>query len=276
MLDSDDLRVYELIWKRTMASQMVDARVLRTTVEISAKARNGETAAFTASGKAIEFAGFRRAYVEGSDDPAAELEEQETILPQCQVGDSIRRRDGSARLSLVDTEPKRHETTPPARFTEASLIKELERPASAGPRPTRPRSPPSCGAAMCSGSGRRSCRASPRSPSRGCCASTSATTWTSDFTAEMEDDLDEISQGEREWIDFLREFYCGDGKHHGLDAAVEHGAEKADYPVLDVGADPESGVPVRVRIGRFGPFVQLGEGGAGRTASLPEESLRRT
>jgi len=70
-LDRDDLRVYELIWKRTMASQMVDARVQRTSIEISGTGRNGETAIFTASGKAIEFAGFRRAYVEGSDDPAA-------------------------------------------------------------------------------------------------------------------------------------------------------------------------------------------------------------
>src|SRR5580765_1009089 len=80
-VSGDDLRIYELIWKRTMASQMVDARVLRTTIEISATGDKGEQAIFTASGKAIEFAGFRRAYVEGSDDPAAELEEQETVLP---------------------------------------------------------------------------------------------------------------------------------------------------------------------------------------------------
>ena len=89
VLDSDSFKIYDLIWKRTMASQMVDARVLRTTLEISAKGPNGETATLTASGKAIEFAGFRRAYVEGSDDPAAELEEQEAILPQCAVGDRI-------------------------------------------------------------------------------------------------------------------------------------------------------------------------------------------
>jgi DNA topoisomerase-1 len=124
-LDPDDLRIYELIWKRTMASQMVDARVLRTSLEISAQGPAGETAAFTASGKAIEFAGFRRAYVEGSDDPAAELEEQEAILPQCNIGDRIHR-DGSTPITLVGAEPKRHETVPPARFTEASLIKELD------------------------------------------------------------------------------------------------------------------------------------------------------
>src|SRR4029077_10032681 len=81
ILDGDDLKVYELIWKRTMASQMVDARVLRTTMEISARGPGDDVAILTASGKAIEFAGFRRAYVEGSDDPAAELEDQETILP---------------------------------------------------------------------------------------------------------------------------------------------------------------------------------------------------
>src|SRR6187431_32330 len=104
VLDSDDLKVYELIWKRTMASQMVDARVLRTTIEISAKAPDGDVAVLTASGKAIEFAGFRRAYVEGSDDPVAELEEQEAILPQCAVGDQIDR-DATA-IVLLDTQPK--------------------------------------------------------------------------------------------------------------------------------------------------------------------------
>jgi DNA topoisomerase-1 len=92
-----------------------------------------------------------------------------------------------------------------------------------------------------------------------------------DFTAEMEDDLDEISRGEREWIAFLRQFYYGDRKHRGLLPAVEKGAENADYPVLDLGSDPETSEPVRVRIGRFGPFVQVGEGGPGRTASLPED-----
>src|SRR3954471_7762774 len=82
VLDRNDLRVYELIWKRTMASQMVDARVLRTSIEITSKGAAGEEVAFSASGKVIEFPGFRRAYVEGSDDPAAELGEQDTALPK--------------------------------------------------------------------------------------------------------------------------------------------------------------------------------------------------
>ena len=93
VLDGDDLKVYDLIWKRTMASQMVDARVLRTTLELTADAPGGEKAIFSASGKAIEFAGFRRAYVEGSDDPAAELEEQEASLRKSEEGHYAQQRE---------------------------------------------------------------------------------------------------------------------------------------------------------------------------------------
>jgi DNA topoisomerase I len=269
-LDADEVRVYELIWKRTMASQMVDARVLRTTLEISAKGPDGETAVFTAGGKAIEFAGFRRAYVEGSDDPAAELEEQEAILPQCSVGDRIHS-NGSTPITLVGAEPKRHETVPPARFTEASLIKELERLGIGRPSTYAP----TIATIVRRGYVFRQAKA--LVPSFTAFAVTKLLREhfgdfvESDFTAEMEDDLDEISRGERESIAFLRQFYYGDRKHRGLLPAVEHGAEKADYPVLDLGTDPESGESIRIRIGRFGPFVQVAEGGPGRTASLPED-----
>jgi DNA topoisomerase-1 len=270
VLEPDDLRIYELIWKRTMASQMVDARVLRTTLEVSAQGSAGETAVFTASGKAIEFAGFRRAYVEGSDDPAAELEEQEAILPQCKVGDRIHR-DGSTPVTLVGAEPKRHETVPPARFTEASLIKELERLGIGRPSTYAP----TIATIVRRGYVFRQGKA--LVPSFTAFAVTKLLREhfgdfvETDFTAEMEDDLDEISRGEREWVAFLKQFYYGDRKHRGLLPAVEHGAEKADYPVLDLGVEPESGEPVRIRIGRFGPFVQVADGGPGRTASLPED-----
>src|SRR5688500_15125355 len=251
-----------------MASQMVDARVLRTTIEITARGRDGQPAVLTASGKAIEFAGFRRAYVEGSDDPAAELEEQETILPQCSVGDRIDR-DGTA-VTLAGTEPKRHDTTPPARFTEASLIKELERLGIGRPSTYAP----TIATIVRRGYVFRQGKA--LTPSFTAFAVTKLLRdhfgdfVESDFTAEMEDDLDEISRGEREWVAFLRQFYYGDKKHRGLLPAVTTGAEKADYPLLDLGEDPETGEPVRIRIGRFGPFVQVGDGGPGRTASLPE------
>src|SRR5262245_59801120 len=272
-LDSDSLKIYELIWKRTMASQMVDARVLRTSLEISAKGPNGETAVLTASGKAIEFAGFRRAYVEGSDDPAAELEEQEAILPQCAVGDRIQREGGTpaTAMTLLDTEAKRHETSPPARFREASLIKELERLGNGRPSTYAP----TIATVVRRGYVLRQGKA--LVPSFTAFAVTKLLREhfgdfvETDFTAEMEDDLDEISRGERESIAFLREFYFGDKKHRGLLPAVEHGASRADYPVLDLGTDRESGEPVRIRIGRFGPFVQVAEGGPGRTASLPDD-----
>jgi DNA topoisomerase I len=266
-LDRDDLRVYELIWKRTMASQMVDARVLRTSIEISA-GRNGETAIFSASGKVIEFAGFRRAYVEGSDDPVAELGEQENALPKLSVGDIVAG-DTTARLHLLDLEAKGHETTPPARYTEASLIKELER-LGIG-RPSTYAS--TIGTIERRGYIFRQGKA--LVPSFTAFAVTRLLrTHFSDlidvaFTAEMEEDLDEISRGEREWLDFIREFYRGDRHHRGLEDAAKQAEERADYPLIDVGGDPDSGQPIRVRVGRYGPFLQLGEGGPGNTASLP-------
>jgi DNA topoisomerase-1 len=268
VLDRDDLRVYELIWKRTMASQMVDARVLRTTVEISGAAANGEIAVFTASGKAIEFAGFRRAYVEGSDDPAAELEEQETLLPKLSVGERVERTEG-ARVQALALEPKRHDTAAPARYTEASLIKELERLGVGRP---------STYAATIGTIERRGYvfrQGKALVPSFTAFAVTRLlVTHFGDlvdveFTAEMEEDLDQISRGEREWLDFIKQFYRGDSHHRGLEEAVRQAEERADYPLIDIGVDPESNETVRVRIGRYGPFLQLGDGGPGKTASLP-------
>ncbi len=273
-LDSDELRVYELIWKRTMASQMVDARVKKTTVEIAASA-DGETAFFTASGKAIEFAGFRRAYVEGSDDPQAELEDQETILPACRAGNQIyaqgvmpTAREGLAYLGL---EAKKHETLPPARYTEASLIKELE--AAGIGRPSTYASI----IATIQGRGYVFRQGKALVPSFTAFAVTELlrrhfTDYVDvGFTADMEEVLDAISNGERDWLDFVRTFYRGDDKHVGLDKLIELKQPEIDYPVIDLGPDPSSGDPIKVRIGRYGPFLQRGDGGEGNTASLPDD-----
>jgi DNA topoisomerase I len=266
-ITGDDLRLYDLIWKRTMASQMVDARVLRTNVEIGATVANGETAVFTASGKAIEFAGFRRAYVEGSDDPAAELEEQETVLPALTVGERIAK--AGTRVLLASLDAKGHETTPPARYTEASLIKELERIGVGRP---------STFAATIGTIERRGYifrQGKALVPSFTAFAVTRllrehfGDLIDVEFTAEMEEDLDQISRGEREWLDFIKQFYRGDRHHRGLEEAVKQAEEKADYPLINVGADSESGEKIHVRIGRYGPFLQLGEGGPGKTAGLP-------
>ncbi len=267
VLAGDDLRLYELIWKRTMASQMVDARVLRTSIEISGTATNDQRAVFTASGKAIEFAGFRRAYVEGSDDPSAELEEQETVLPVLTVGERINR--AQTRVLLTGLESKSHETSPPARYTEAWLIKELERIGVGRP---------STFAATIGTIERRGYvfrQGKALVPSFTAFAVTRllrehfGDLIDVEFTAEMEEDLDQISRGEREWLDFIKQFYRGDKNHRGLEEAVKQAQENAEYPLIDVGVDPASGEKIRVRIGRFGPFLQQGEGGPGKTAGLP-------
>ena len=278
ILEPDDLKLYDLIWKRTMASQMPDARVLKTTVEFTAAGPGGEDCALTCSGKAIEFAGYRRAYVEGSDDPESELEAQETILPPFKMGDLVVADAGSAgaagpaKASLLAVEPKSHETTPPARFTEASLIKKLEEEGIGRPSTFEP----TIETILRRGYVFRQGKA--LVPSFTAFAVTYllrdhfADFVDIGFTAEMEKDLDEISNGERPWLDFIREFFRGDGRQHkGLEAMARDEAQQIDYPVVDVGVDPESGEPIRVRIGRFGPFVQVGEGGNGNTASLPDD-----
>src|SRR5207248_10656362 len=116
-LADDEYRLYELVWKRTVASQMTDARGRSVQVRLGGVSSAGEDAEFAASGKIIDFPGFMRAYVEGSDDPNAALEDQEVRLPP--VG------EGTA-LDAVELEPKGHQTQPPARYTDASLDKALE------------------------------------------------------------------------------------------------------------------------------------------------------
>ena len=278
ILEPDELKLYDLIWKRTMASQMPDARVLKTTVEFTASGPGGEACALTSTGKAIEFAGYRRAYVEGSDDPESELEAQETILPPFKVGDLVEADGGGAgaagraMATLIGVEPKSHETTPPARFTEASLIKKLEEEGIGRPSTYEP----TIETILRRGYVFRQGKA--LVPSFTAFAVTYllrdhfADFVDIGFTAEMEKDLDEISNGERQWVDFIREFFRGDGRQHkGLEAMARDEAQQIDYPVVDVGVDPESGEGIRVRIGRFGPFVQVGEGGNGNTASLPDD-----
>jgi DNA topoisomerase-1 len=273
VLDSDELRIYDLIWKRAIASQMADARMLRTTVEITGVGTNGEPAIFTASGKAIEFPGYLRAYVEGTDDPSAELDQQETLLPKLAVGDLIHRPDVvEAKFVVADLEQKAHQTTPPPRYTEASLVKRLEEEGIGRPSTYAPT------VATIQRRGYVFKQGKALVP-----------TWVAfavtkllrehfgdyvdiGFTAELEEILDDISNGRKDWIDFIRQFYRGDGKHHGLEGLVEERSQEISYPVMELGTDPETGLPVRVRIGRYGVFLQLGESGdEGPRASLPED-----
>ncbi|HEY8170816.1 MAG TPA: type I DNA topoisomerase [Candidatus Limnocylindria bacterium] len=265
---ADEQRLYDLIWKRAVASQMADARLLRTTIEITAHGPDGPSV-FGASGRAIQFAGFLRAYVEGSDDPAVELGDQETVLPNLEVGDAV---SADGDLALEALEPKGHETVPPARYTDASLVKRLEEDGIGRP---------STYASIISTIERRGYvwrQGKALVPTFTAFAVTHllkehfADLVELGFTGLIEEDLDEISKGERNRDDFLSTFYNGGGGRQwpGLRPLVEKQTE-IDYPVIALGTHPESGAPVVVRIGRFGPYVQVGEGAEAKNASVPED-----
>ena len=267
-IGSDERRIYELIWKRAVASQMADARLLRTTLEITADGPDG-AAVFAASGKAIQFSGFLRAYVEGSDDPAAELGDQEMLLPMLRVGDRLTA-DGAARARRARAEG--HETAPPARYTDASLVKRLEddgigRPSTYALDHLDHRTP---GLRLARGEGAR--------PDlhgvRGDASAEGALRRLVElgFTGQIEEDLDEISKGEQARDEFLATFYNGGGGRQwpGLRPLVENETQ-IDYPMIALGQHPETGVPVVVRIGRFGPYVHVGEGDAAVNASIPDD-----
>ena len=254
-LNSDEYRLFEMIWKRTIASQMVDARGHNTTIMIE-----GDGAIFRVSGRTIDFPGFLRAYVEGSDNPNAELADRETILPSVQEGQPVDCRD----LQATD-----HTTQPPSRFTEASLTRELED----------------------KGIGRPSTYASIIDTiqardyvfKKG---NALVPTWTAfavtrlleehfgslvdyQFTAQMEDLLDSISRREADSVDYLQNFYFGN--EPGLKAKLAAKTEEIDPRVMSrfpVGTptEGEHREEIVLRVGKFGPFVEQGE----RKASLPE------
>ncbi len=273
ILESDEMRIYDLIWKRAVASQMADAKLLRTSVEITGETGDGTPATFNASGKAIEFAGYLRAYVEGSDDPSAELLEQDTVLPKLSVGDQVWSPDKMDQdLILLGLDAKGHQTSPPARYTEASLVKKLEEEGIGRPSTYAPT------VATIQRRGYISHQGKALVPSFTAFAVTRLLrNHFGDyvdlaFTAEMEEILDKISNGEKDWLVFLAEFYRGDGKHPGLEHLVEDKGQAIEYPIIELGKDPESDLPVRVRIGRYGPFLQLGsQADGGPRASLPED-----
>lgn len=263
-LNDDQFKLYDMIWKRTIACQMVDAKERR--ISVALEGPDGQALAqLAAGGKTIDFAGFKRAYVEGSDDPDAELESQESILPPLKVGDVLR---------CQSADPKGHITQPPSRFSEAALTRTLEQ----------------------LGIGRPSTYASIIETilSRDYVfkkGTALVPTWTAlavinlleqhlpemvdyRFTARMEDDLDAISRGEAQQVAYLQDFYYGD-EHPGLKPLVEKQIEAIDPRAagrIIIGKD-QAGQEVAVRLGKFGPYVEIGESTASIPAELPPDEL---
>ncbi|WP_433546405.1 type I DNA topoisomerase [Streptomyces sp. CA-294286] len=260
-LTGDQFRLYELIWKRTVASQMKDAVGNSVTVKIAGTSADGRVAEFSASGKTITFHGFMKAYVEGADDPNAELDDRERRLPQVAEGDPL----GAQEMSVDG-----HATKPPARYTEASLVKELEE---------REIGRPSTYASIIGtilDRGYVFKKGTALVPSFLSFAVVNllekhfGRLVDYDFTARMEDDLDRIARGEAQSVPWLRRFYFGEGEAAGL--ASEAGNGDGDHLgglkelVTDLGAIDAreiSSFPVGdgivLRVGRYGPYIERGE-----------------
>lgn len=251
-LSGRELALYDLIWKRTVASQMADARQTQITVQLQV-----EDAGFRSSGKRIDFPGFLRAYVEGSDDPDAALEDQEVILPTLKVGD---------RPSCINLEAISHETQPPARYTEASLVKTLESEGIGRP------------STYASIIGTIIDRGYAQLISNALIPTFTAFAVTAlleehfpdlvntSFTSRMEQTLDDIATGEAQWLPYLRKFYLGDT---GLETLVKErenqidGTKARTVELEDLNA--------KIRIGKYGPYIEAENGNGVVTASIPKD-----
>jgi DNA topoisomerase-1 len=255
-LTGDEFRLYELIWMRTVASQMKDAQGRTVSVRLGGAASSGEDCVFSASGRVITFHGFLKAYVEGSDDPSKESDDRETRLPAVSEGDVV----NAAALKASG-----HETKPPARYTEATLIRELEE---------REIGRPSTYASIIG-----------TILNRGYVykkGTALVPAWLAfsvirlleehfsrlvsyEFTASMEDILDEIAAGRRERVAELADFYFGNGDIEGLKQLVGElgeidARELATFTIVD-GID--------LRVGRYGPYIESAEDGT--RANVPED-----
>ena len=272
-----EAQVYELIWQRTVASQMTDTVGETVHVDLGGTTDNGRDAAFSAAGTVITHEGFRRVYTEGTDEET-DQEESERRMPSLAAGDP---------LSIDELSPSGHSTQPPARYTEASLVRRLEE----------------------LGVGRPSTYAAIMNTivdrgyvwKKGAALVPSFTAFSVvtllerhfpnlvdyAFTARMEDDLDGIASGDREAIPWLSRFYFGPAEGEPDDASA-HGVAKYGLRTavsdrlgdidaravnsIPIGAD-ESGEPVMVRVGRYGPYVQRGEDRASLPDDLPPDEL---
>jgi DNA topoisomerase-1 len=270
-IDRDQARLYDLIWKRTLASQMSDAKLERTNVKIEAN-NHGEL--FTASGEVLLFEGFLKVYLEGHDD---EEEEQEGLLPAMKISEKLQ--------NNYITATERYSRAA-ARYTEASLVKKLEelgigRPSTYAPTISTIINRNYVEKGNLEGLERNYTQLTLKSgklgenllkentgSDKGKLVPTDIGTIVTDFlvknfgnildynfTAKVEQDFDEIAEGNMEWTKMMQEFY---DKFHPTVKDVEANADRESGERI-LGIDPESGKPVSVRLGKFGPMAQIGD-----------------
>jgi DNA topoisomerase-1 len=251
-LTGREAALYDLIWKRTVASQMAEARQTNITASIEV-----EDAVFRATGKRIDFPGFFRAYVEGSDDPDAAIEDQEVLLPVLKTGDG---------LTCSNLEAIGHETQPPARYTEATLVKVLESEGIGRP------------STYATVIGTIIDRGYVRLVNNSLIPTFTAFAVTAlleqnfpdlvdvHFTARMEQTLDDISTGEVDWLPYLKAFYAG---AEGLEHQVQQRESQIDP--TEARTVLLNDLEAKVRIGRYGPYVEIDAGDESVRASIPAD-----
>ena len=254
-LSGDELRLYDLVWKRTVASQMKDATGESVSVRVAGRSSSNEEAEFGASGKIINFYGFLKAYVEGADDDA-ERDDSQRRLPPLAEREALRVVEDSLK-------PAEHATRPPARYTEATLIKELE---------DREIGRPSTYASIIGtilDRGYVFKKGSALVPSFVAFAVVTllerhfAHLVDYEFTARMEDALDDIAAGEAERVPWLRRFYFGADGEEGLKEMV---SDLSEIDARDVSSFPLAGTDIVVRVGRYGPYLERD----GQRVNVPE------
>jgi DNA topoisomerase I len=257
-LGGQELSLYDLIWKRTVACQMADSRQTNISVDLEVL-----DAGFRATGKRIDFPGFLRAYVEGSDDPNAALENQEVILPPLKAGDHPECKE----LEAID-----HETQPPARFTEASLVKMLESEGIGRP------STYATVIGTIAERGYAKMQGQALTPTFTAFAVTSLLEKhfpdlvDTKFTAKMEQTLDDISTGEVQWLPYLKKFYLGET---GLQTQVKEQGNQIDRALARTiqleNLEAKIRLGGRSASGGISTYVEATNGDEVLTASIPDD-----
>jgi DNA topoisomerase-1 len=268
-LDAQDLALYRLIWNRTVASQMTNALLDKTTVTLSCQC-DGRTLTWRANGSIVTFPGFLRLETNREGD---------SLLPDLNEGqlipdpDTSEDEDAEIQQGVAEVRALRHETSPPARYTEASLVRKLEEEGIGRP---------STYASIISTIQNRGYVEKKSSALLPTYVGMAVTHLLRDhfpryvdvkFTAGMEQDLDAIARGEKDWREFLARFYRGGADDPGLARRIADELEKIEYPAIPVGKDPETGEPLVGKIGKRSVYVQKQGADGSESVTLPVDLL---